>query len=175
MIGPFFRPVPPGPVLSPQPTASFDCPMTGRPVRWESDNVFNPAATVRNHKVFLFYRAEDGSGTSIGSHTSRIGLAESSDGLHFQSRSHPVLYPAKDAAATFEWPGGCEDPRIVESPDGGYVLTYTGWNRKTARLEVATSRDLVHWVKHGPAFGVHIRDQWSKSGSIVVRQSGEHL
>ena len=41
---------------------------------------------------------------------------------------------------------------MVQSPDGGFVMTYTQWNRDLARLAVATSSDLVHWRKHGPAF-----------------------
>jgi len=173
-IGPFLRPEPGSPILAPNATAVFECPMRGRSVAWESDNVFNPCAVVRGGRVYLLYRAEDGSGAGIGEHTSRIGLAVSRDGIHFEARPTPVLFPAEDGAKEFEWPGGCEDPRIVEA-DGGYVLTYTGWNRKTARLEVATSRDLIHWVKHGPALSGALRDQWSKSGSIVTRVEGDHL
>ena len=30
----------------------------------------------------------------------------------------------------WEWPGGCEDPRVVESPDGGFVCTYTAFDGK---------------------------------------------
>src|SRR6266699_1619222 len=62
-----------------------------------------------------------------------------------------VLYRAEDAEAAREWPGGVEDPRVVESADGTYVLTYTQWNRRIPRLAVATSRDLIHWTKRGPA------------------------
>jgi predicted GH43/DUF377 family glycosyl hydrolase len=90
----------------------------------------------------------------IGMHTSRLGLAVSEDGLHFQREAAPVFYPAKDSEQTREWPGGTEDPRIVESPDGGYVITYTQWNRETYRVGVATSPDLHTWSKHGPAFGM---------------------
>jgi len=66
--------------------------------------------------------------------------------------------------------GGVEDPRIVESHDGTYVLTYTQWNRDVPRLAVATSRDLIVWTKHGPAFahasgGKYLRFE-SKSGAI---------
>src|SRR5271163_4448903 len=52
----------------------------------------------------------------------------------------------------WEWPGGCEDPRVVESPDGGYVCTYTAFDGKVGALFVATSPDLRAWTKHGPAF-----------------------
>lgn len=56
--------------------------------------------------------------------------------------------------------------------DGLYVMTYTSWNHKTARLSIATSRDLVHWTKHGYAFQNSFGNQtskgFSKSGSIVT-------
>lgn len=153
--------------------------MAGKPVAWEKDNVFNPAAAVRNGRVYVLYRAEDDSGNGIGLHTSRIGLAESADGKSFKRRSEPVLGPANDDQKANDWPSGCEDPRVVEAPDGGYVLTYTAWNRKIATLSVATSRDLIHWRKRGPAFGKadngrYLKD-WSKSASVVCRLAGDHL
>jgi predicted GH43/DUF377 family glycosyl hydrolase len=51
-------------------------------------------------------------------------------------------------------------------------MTYTAFDGKMARLMIATSTDLVHWVKHGPAFS---RDLWSKSGSIVSRYDGGRI
>lgn len=126
------------------------------------------------------YRAEDAGGErQIGGHTSRIGLAESRDGLHFTRRATPVLYPDTDSQRANEWPGGVEDPRIVESPDGTYILTYTQWNRDVPRLAVATSRDLTSWQKHGPAFaraggGKYLRRE-SKSGAILSRAKGDRL
>lgn len=143
-------------------------------VRWEEHATFNPAAVVRDGKVYLLYRAEDATGEQqIGHHTSRLGLAESTDGLRFTRRPAPVLYPDKDAQATYEWTGGVEDPRVVETEDGRYVLTYTQWNRDIPRLAIATSRDLVHWTKHGPALaratGGKYRNLESKSGAILSR------
>jgi predicted GH43/DUF377 family glycosyl hydrolase len=90
----------------------------------------------------------------IGMHTSRLGLAVSEDGVHFTREATPIFYPAKDSEQAREWPGGTEDPRIVESPDGGYIITYTQWNRETYRVGIATSPDLHTWTKHGPAFGM---------------------
>ena len=173
-LGPFIKADAANPVLAPQDTR-FDDPMTGKSLGWEQDNVFNPAAVVRNGKICLLYRAEDDSGAGVGRHTSRLGLAESADGLHFTRRPAPVLYPANDDQKATDWTGGDEDPRIAETEDGGYVLTYTAWNRQTARLSVATSRDLVHWDKRGPVFSGPFRDLWSKSGAIVTRQVGDHL
>lgn len=154
--------------------------MTDSAVRWEELATFNPAAVVKDGKVYVLYRAEDASGKSeIGFHTSRIGLAESSDGLRFTRRAAPVLYPDKDQQARYEWTGGVEDPRIVVSEDGTYILTYTQWNRDVPRLAVATSKDLVHWSKHGPAFakaenGKYLRME-TKSGAIVTQQDGDRL
>jgi predicted GH43/DUF377 family glycosyl hydrolase len=155
MLGPFARPENAQPVITARPESAFADPILGKPVHWEALHTFNPAAIVRDGKVYLLYRAEDDSGTmQIGMHTSRLGLAVSDDGLHFQREATPVFYPAKDSEQAREWPGGTEDPRIVESPDGGYVLTYTQWNRETYRVGVATSTDLHTWTKHGPAFGM---------------------
>src|SRR5688500_355045 len=128
----------------------------------------------------MLYRAEDASGEArIGHHTSRLGLAESADGLRFTRRETPVLYPDTDAQAKYEWTGGVEDPRLVEREDGMYILTYTQWNRDIPRLAVATSRDLVAWTKHGPAFadagGGKYRNLESKSGAVLVRVEGDRL
>jgi predicted GH43/DUF377 family glycosyl hydrolase len=173
-LGPFIRPEGINPVIRPSTNTVFACPMRGQPVRWEALHTFNPAAVVREGKVWLFYRAEDDTGEMhIGRHTSRLGVAVSSDGLHFERREAPAFFPAEDGQKENEWPGGCEDPRLVEAEDGTYVLTYTQWNRKVARLAVATSRDLVHWAKQGPAFGNRVGG--CKSGAILTRVSEGRL
>src|SRR5256714_14842184 len=178
--GPFENPAAVNPIISPRGSSVFVSPMGDSTVHWEKLATFNPAAVVRNGKVHVLYRAEDASGKEeIGFHTSRIGLAESSDGLNFTRRAAPVLYPDKDDQARYEWTGGVEDPRVVETDDGRYVMTYTQWNRDVPRLAVATSTDLVKWQKHGPAFaraenGRHLRTE-TKSGSIVTRVHGDHL
>lgn len=176
-LGPFNRPAGAKPVISPDAASSFRCPMRGRDIRWESLHTFNPAAVVRDGRVHLLYRAEDDTGAmEIGAHTSRLGLATSADGLSFMRRPAPVLFPAADGQREHEWDGGCEDPRLAEIEGGLYVLTYTQWNRRIPRLAVATSRDLVTWDKHGPAFDVAAwADLASKSGSIVHRIAGDRL
>jgi len=179
-LGPFEKPTGVNPILVPNTNATF-VPRAGeQPVRWEETATFNPAAVVRNGTVYVLYRAEDATGQAqIGFHTSRIGLAESGDGLRFARRPAPVLYARNDAQAANESPGGVEDPRIVETDDGQYVLTYTQWNRKVPRLAVATSRDLVTWEKHGPAFAKAAGGKYlsveSKSGAIVARVVGNRL
>ena len=127
----------------------------------------------------MLFRAEDNSATGIGKRTSRIGLARSADGVTMRLGDAPVLFPAEDAMKECDWPGGCEDPRVAVTEDGTYVMLYTSWNRRIPRLSVATSRDLVTWTKHGPAFakayGGRFRDLKSKSGSIVTKLDGDRL
>ncbi len=174
VIGPFTRPQSGNPVISPNPASTFTDPILKKPVQWEALHTFNPAAMVREGKVYVLYRAEDNSGKmQIGMHTSRLGLASSDDGVHFTRRPDPVFYPAPDDQKAREWPGGVEDPRLVEGEDGTYVLTYTQWNRKTYSVGIATSPDLVHWTRHGPAFLGAAAGKYAhlkyKSAGIVTR------
>ena len=180
MLGPFEKPRASNPVLTPRSTSIFRSPVSDSTVRWEEYATFNPGAVVRHGKVMLLYRAEDSSGDQrIGGHTSRLGLAESTDGLRFTRRDVPVLYPDRDEQQQNEWPGGVEDPRLVETETGTYVLTYTQWNRDVPRLAIATSRDLLTWTKHGPAFaaangGTYLRTE-TKSGAILSRVVDDRL
>ena len=177
-IGPFTRPASGNPVISPRPESTFADPIRKVPVHWEKLHTFNPAAIVRDGKIYVLYRAEDDRGKmEIGGHTSRVGMAESTDGIHFTRRAEPVFFPAEDSQQSREWWGGVEDPRIVESEDGTYVLTYTQWNGTTYSAAVATSKDLLHWTKYGPLFwdasGGKYRDMKYKSAGIVTRLDKE--
>ena len=124
----------PTPVISPQGTD------------FESAGTFNPAAVEKEGTIVVLYRAQDKKGTS------RLGYAESVDGVHFRRRAQPVFGPE----APYEKGGGTEDPRLVEV-NGTYYLTYTGYNnvdgagpgKRDAQLCLATSRDLVHWERQG--------------------------
>src|SRR5258708_25570741 len=160
-LGPFTRPTN-APVITPAKTSRFTDPIAKATIHWESLHTFNPAPIVRDNKIYVLYRAEDDTGKmQIGKHTSRLGLATSADGITFTRLPEPVFYPAPDAQQSREWPGGAEDPRIVESdseagnpdsnPDQPHLLTYTQWNRTTYSIGIATSPDLHHWIKHGPA------------------------
>jgi len=177
-LGTFEKPAD-NPVLTADSTYLFLCPVQKKWVKWQKADVFNPAAIVRDGKVYLLFRAEDNPAAGIGGRTSRIGLAVSSDGIHFQKMKDPVLYPDSSSFIQYDYPGGCEDPRIVQSEDGTYVLAYTSWNKIVARLSIATSRDLIHWEKKGPAFAKAYNGKylntWSKSGSIVTTLKDEKI
>jgi predicted GH43/DUF377 family glycosyl hydrolase len=126
---------------------------------WESSGTFNAAVIVRDGRFVMLYRAQDAAGTS------RLGYAESSDGIYFTRRSEPVLSPETD----YEKDGGVEDPRLVQIGDR-YYLTYTGYNKKDAQLCLAESKDLIHWKRLGvilPAYKGNWNRAWTKSGTIV--------
>lgn len=176
-LGPFTKDNSLNPIMGSVDSVSFMDPILKKPVYWEAKDAFNPAAVVRNDTLYLLYRAEDTIGKYKG--TSRVGLAWSTDGLHFTRYINPVLYPANDDMKIYEWEGGTEDPRIVQDDNGTYYLTYTAYDGKTARLCEATSRDLRHWTKQGPVFakadnGKYL-NLWSKSGAIVTKRDGDHI
>jgi len=126
---------------------------------WESAGTFNPAVVIRGGKIVMLYRAQDKQGTS------RLGYAESADGVHFTRRDEPVLSPSEE----YEKDGGVEDPRLVQFGDT-YYLTYTGYNKKDAQLCLATSKDLIQWNRKGviiPAYTGNWNVKWTKSGAIV--------
>ena len=136
-----------GPILAPQGNG------------WESAGTFNPAVVEYNGKFVMLYRAQDAAGTS------RLGYAESGDGIHFTRRAEPVLSPEVD----YEKGGGVEDPRLQKFGET-YYLTYTGYNKKDAQLCLAISQDLIHWDRKGvllPAYKGNWNKAWTKSGAIV--------
>jgi predicted GH43/DUF377 family glycosyl hydrolase len=178
-MGPFVKH--PEPVLRPNPESVFACPIMGKGIRWEEMNTYNPAAVVKDGKVYLFYRA-DGHNPECGwGRVCRIGLATSEDGIHFTRRPEPVLYPENDEFKKYEWAGGCEDLHVIEGEDGVYYMNYTTHTSKNApiadTLSIASSRDLVHWTKHGPALLKFNPDKVynSRSGVVVSRRVGDKL
>lgn len=158
------------PILFPDTSFQFPCPVAKKSIQWQSKNVLNPTAFIKEGKVYLLYRAQD------SSMTSRLGIAISEDGIHFQKQPNPVFYPAPDDFYKYEKNGGVEDPRIVMTPDSSYFLTYTAYDGKTARLCFATSKNLLDWQKQGPVLkSAKYIDQWSKSGALVVEKKGDQM
>jgi beta-1,2-mannosidase len=172
VLGPFVK-TKENPIVRADSTFTFMCPVKKELVKWQKADVFNPAAIVKDNKVYLFTRCEDNKNASLGRRTSRIGISVSDDGIHFKSFPEPVLYPEPGEFMQYDYPGGCEDPRIVETEDGQYVIAYTSWNYKIPRLSIAISKDLFHWQKKGPAFAKAYEgkflDMPTKSGSIITK------
>lgn len=178
-LGPFVRPAGVNPLITPSRARCWSS-IEGDSVAWESGNTFNPAAIVKNGSVCILYRAEDQPGKGIGQHVSRIGMAQSHDGTTIAKRfDRPAFFPDNDGQKQNEWPGGTEDPRVAVTRNGTYVLFYTQWNHELPRLAVATSRDLWHWTKYGPAFAKAYGGKFAriptKSASIVTRMENGQI
>jgi len=134
-LGPFSRREDPKPILAINPSVS-----------WETGGASSPSAIIRDGKICLFYAGSDKT-------IARIGLAVSADGFAFERSAQPVLAPSTDPQRLAEVKGGCATPRVVETENGIYVMTYVQHGERGSRLAVASSRDLLRWQKHGPAFG----------------------
>ena len=168
----FYKPVT-NPILKADSSLVFYDSLKKTMVKWQKADVFNPAAVVKNGKVYLFTRSEDNPAAILGGRTSRIGIAVSDDGINFKNHPTPVLYPDDSKYKEYDSPGGCEDPRVVETEDGRYVMAYTSWNYDVPRLSIAISGDMYHWDKKGPAFAAAYHSKFlnlaSKSGSMITK------
>ena len=63
-LGGFVRPEKANPIITPNPDSRFDCPMREKAVGWEESDVFNPAATVKDGKIYVL-NSEIGRGTTF--------------------------------------------------------------------------------------------------------------
>ncbi len=81
--------------------------------------------------------------------TGTIWYARSEDGLTFTATDKPVIAPGPGP----EDAGGCEDPTVVQLPDGGYVVYYTGVaaDGRHGEMLYATGPGIEHLKKKGVA------------------------
>jgi beta-1,2-mannobiose phosphorylase / 1,2-beta-oligomannan phosphorylase len=108
---------------------------------WESRNVFNNAVTQVGEKIILLYR---GQGTE--NDISRLGYAESTDGVNFTRLPEPVFVPE-----TPDEVQGVEDPRLTWL-DGRCQMLYTAWSPQSIQVARASTTDFHTWERHGIAF-----------------------
>ncbi|MEI7725404.1 MAG: pesticidal protein Cry7Aa [Bacteroidota bacterium] len=107
-------------------------------LEFENEAVLNPAAIRVDDNVHLFYRAVRNGNYST------IGYCRLDGPLTIAERwDKPFMEPE------FEYEShGIEDPRIVKIDDL-YYMTYTAYDGVSAQGALATSKDLVHFKKHG--------------------------
>lgn len=107
-------------------------------LEFENEGVLNPAAIRVGDSVHLFYRA-----VRQGNYSS-IGYCRLDGPLTVAERRDVPLI-----TNTLEFEShGVEDARIVKIDDLFY-LTYTGYDGTNARGALATSKELMHFVKKG--------------------------
>jgi beta-1,2-mannobiose phosphorylase / 1,2-beta-oligomannan phosphorylase len=127
------------PILIPDPTSD-----------WECYNVFNPGVLYHQGLFHMFYRAQGLDWVS------RIGYANSPDGVHWNRLRQPVLTPNDGSDSR-----GVEDARVVEI-EGRFYMTYTAYGREAYNKSeaytffgggitpmIASSENLVTWKPVG--------------------------
>ena len=105
---------------------------------FESTGVFNPGIYQEGNTIHILYRAvENGNYSSIG-------YAKTEGPLKVIERKEQPLI-----SRDFDYEKhGVEDPRIVKIEDTFYI-TYTVYDGVNAMGALATSKDLIHFEKHG--------------------------
>jgi len=115
--------------------------MEKRGTGFESKAVYNPSVIIENNTIYMLYRAESLYDKCSG----KIGLAWSKDGIHFQRKPKPVLFPEYDYEKM-----GCEDPRIVKFNNTFYMFYVANRGSfKGIHIALASSNNLINWNKHG--------------------------
>jgi predicted GH43/DUF377 family glycosyl hydrolase len=107
-------------------------------LEFENDGVLNPAVIREGDNVHIFYRAVQKGNFST------IGYCRLDGPLNVVERwDKPFIIPEFDYESH-----GVEDARIVKIDDL-YYMTYTAYDGINAQGALATSKDLVHFKKHG--------------------------
>jgi len=142
--------------------------LTARPdLSWCSRKVYNCAVHEEDGMYYMLFRA-------VGDDwISRLGIAESEDGVRFTIRPKPVVSPG------YPWEShGCEDPRMVKFGDRFFV-TYTAFDGITARAAIMWSKDFRNWSERHLLFPdidnpqrENLPYDWSKAAAIYPEKLG---
>ena len=119
--------------------------------------VHNAGVARRDDETCMLFRSHLRCGVSV------IGLARSTNGVDgWWIHPHPVLLPA---TALDDFDNGTDREEIIDNESGGvedpriswmgssYAITYSAYHareKNRVRVHLATSEDLVHFVRHGP-------------------------
>ncbi|MFE3848761.1 pesticidal protein Cry7Aa [Flavobacterium sp. LB3P45] len=105
---------------------------------FENKGVLNPGIYQEGNTVHILYRAAQKGNYSV------IGYARMEGPLKIVERmEEPIITRQFDYEKQ-----GVEDPRIVKIEDT-YYITYTAYDGINAMGALATSKDLIHFEKHG--------------------------
>lgn len=108
--------------------------LTKDDIPYSVETVHNAAVVKYQEKYIMIFRAHLKSGRSI------LGIAESHDGFHFQSRSEPFMTPSKEKPFAAYEEFGIEDPRITLI-EGEYFISYSAYSRHGVRIALAKTVD----------------------------------
>ncbi len=123
---------------------------------WRKEAVFNCAAETYKGKIILLTRCVG----EYEKYISRIGYAESKNGINFKQNKNPFIAPSKKYDQE-----GCEDPKITKIGDK-YYITYVALEKPAhkgggpPRIALASTKDFKTYRKHGiiTPIGADVRD-----------------
>ncbi len=146
--------------------------LSPRPGKFDSAGAFNPAATLlANGHTVLLYRGQDEKGIS------RIGYAESEDGINFTADDQPVIAPQLSTNQNSrDDSDGVEDARLTRDFGGkNWLATATVYSKASDAAQlvsyVSSGKNLRQWQRKSvimPANQGKWNIHWTKSGAIVV-------
>jgi len=146
--------------------------LTPSDLPWENMLVFNPGAIVHKKQIYLLYRAQ-----GKDDPFSRLGIAKSTDGIHFTRSQDPLYYGGSHTSDSL----GIEDARVVKIGDT-YFITYTAvsenkganinplWNQqiaKKAQIALSTTQDFKNFLN----YDVIIPESEGKNASLFPKKS----
>ncbi len=151
--------------------------------KFDSAGAFNPAATLLpNGHTVLLYRGQDERGVS------RIGYAESSNGIDFVADEKAVIEPSLNNARDDDDRDGVEDARLTKdfANSKRWLATATAYSKAKEAAQLVSYRSLPgnlhHWQRaavlmpassDGQKLGWNIH--WTKSGAIVVDSKSQPI
>lgn len=143
---------------------------------WEHLAVDNPYLFVNKNRLYCFYEAQD-LPLKVGGHE-RIGLAVSTDGLHWDKEpSNPILEVGSEGS----WDHVVSKLPMVFGSDHKFYMFYSGRDRKTKQIGLAQSADLIHWkrMKNNPVLKSR-PDHWDRflstyPAAVVQKDSKYYL
>ena len=114
-------------------------------ISWQSEAIFNCGVVSYRGKIVMLTRCAG----EYTDYISRIGFAESKDGVHFKHSAKPVIRPGRNFD---KW--GCEDPRVSEI-EGTFYITYVALFKPAnkgggpPRIALASTLNFKNYKKHG--------------------------
>ena len=141
------------PVLSP-----------GQQGSWDSHSTVAGSIIIEDGLYKLYYI-----GWSSNWGNWHVGLATSTDGLHWRKYSEPVLY------GTSSWEFQIASVSVIRY-DNTYYLFYTGRNLPHYSIGLATSSDGVNWTRHSDNPILTFTEPWEMNGIYfpsVIRENNK--
>lgn len=137
----------------------------GKPGNWDAGAITTGPVIKENGIYKIYYSA-----AAEAHQPWQIGLATSTDGIHWDKYPDPVLYPGSSG-----WDYSIGGSSLVKI-DSIYYLYYHGWEPTSNYREgLATSTDGIHWTKFNGNPILTATENWEGTGayySSIIYENG---